>query len=222
MVSQRSSLSYLCLAAWLIAEDLLITNRHVLQPQFRVSLAARRASAPTEGRLRRGLTLLADFAYFVLGATPCAKHCVRIIDVPFIAPAEDPLDVAVLRIEPYRAAEPLRLKPLYGGSGMETYIVDHPAPLPIEALDEAVTAAFGNPDGTKRLSPGEFMFAADPQPCIMPHDCSTIGGHSGGPLMDLHDHRVAGLHFMGDPRNGNRAIHIDCLRRSSVSRLLAP
>ena len=38
------------------------------------------------------------------------------------------------------------------------------------------------------------------------HDCSTLGGNSGSPLIDLETHKVIGLHFGGIEKNANFAI----------------
>ena len=38
------------------------------------------------------------------------------------------------------------------------------------------------------------------------HDCSTLGGNSGSPVIDLETHRVIGLHFGGRYMEKNHAV----------------
>ncbi len=126
-------------------------------------------------------------------------------------------DVAVLRISPPAPAAitPLRLgedmpEPSAHGELEALYTVGHPGLISVGLLDAKARAVFGNPDGTKRLSPGRQMPGSA---TLTLHDCSTIGGFSGAPLLSFRTHEVAGLRCYGDPAEGNRAIEASELRR---------
>ena len=48
--------------------------------------------------------------------------------------------------------------------------------------------------GVKRLQPGTIVTESSE---IITHDCSTLGGNSGSPLIDLSTGEAVGLHFSG-------------------------
>ena len=71
----------------------------------------------------------------------------------------------------------------------------------------------------KRLQPGVITSWTDGADMFI-HDCSTLGGNSGSPVLDLEPHQVVGLHFGGRYLSGNDAIPLwrvdrDKLLRSS-------
>jgi V8-like Glu-specific endopeptidase len=53
------------------------------------------------------------------------------------------------------------------------------------------------------LAPGIVTYAAE---TLLAHDCSTLGGNSGSPVIELASGRVAGLHFGGQFREANLAV----------------
>jgi V8-like Glu-specific endopeptidase len=48
----------------------------------------------------------------------------------------------------------------------------------------------------KRLQPGQVIELSD-QARTFSHDCFTLGGNSGSPVVDLETFQVLGLHFAG-------------------------
>jgi hypothetical protein len=68
---------------------------------------------------------------------------------------------------------------------------------------DIVDMIFKRPLGTKRLSPGECNTLGD-DVCI--HDCSTMAGNSGSPVIDLKTGSVLGIHFQGGYRQRNEAV----------------
>lgn len=62
---------------------------------------------------------------------------------------------------------------------------------------------FGNRFGVKRIAPGEAIAEAGD---IFFHDCSTLGGNSGSPLLSMPDARAVGVHFAGTFLRRNEAI----------------
>jgi hypothetical protein len=186
--------------AWLIADDRVITNRHVLVSDdlnLLVSDGDRKKFGP-------GISMAIEFA--ADNRDPAASVRRNVTEVLYVSERQDPVDIAVLRIEGSNAAP---LKFATTAAPLNLFVVGHPA-LAL-AVPEKVRAVFGNPDGRKRVSfgkrldltlkPGEFL-----------HDASTIGGFSGGPVLGILDGTVAGLHYFGDPENGNMAITADTIR----------
>ena len=65
---------------------------------------------------------------------------------------------------------------------------------------------FGDKYNVKRLAPGQVMRVEDE---LLMHDCSTLGGNSGSPIVDLATGEVLGLHFSGVFLRENRGVPID-------------
>jgi hypothetical protein len=68
---------------------------------------------------------------------------------------------------------------------------------------------FGNKLGVKRLAPGEVIGG---RKSSIFHDCSTLGGNSGSPVVDIKTCSVVGLHCDGFFLARNEAIGTDVLR----------
>lgn len=60
----------------------------------------------------------------------------------------------------------------------------------------------------KRFSPGRLIATGD----ILSHDCTTLGGNSGSPLVSLDRGAVVGLHFAGAYRQSNSAVRVSTLK----------
>lgn len=90
-------------------------------------------------------------------------------------------------------------------TGTPVYVVGHPAWDGRRNDPEAMARLFFDVYNVKRLQPGEVM----PEECdaaTLAHDCSTLGGNSGSPVLSLSSHRVVGLHFGGRYGVGNYAV----------------
>lgn len=107
--------------------------------------------------------------------------------------------------------------------------MDHIAPLPLAAVDGAdgeTVATVGYPAydtrnahvhmeryfkglyDVKRFAPGLLIATGD----ILSHDCTTLGGNSGSPLLSLDSATVVGLHFAGAYRETNSAVRVSTLK----------
>lgn len=60
----------------------------------------------------------------------------------------------------------------------------------------------------KRFAPGKLIATGD----ILSHDCTTLGGNSGSPLLSLERKSVVGLHFAGAYRETNSAVRVSTLK----------
>lgn len=189
--------------AWLVREDLAVTNRHVLFPPLGgMRLARRLLGQPTAARLKSDVEVLVDFAF---DAGPQRSVQYAIDGVAFVAEERDPVDVALLKVRPLGDG---RRAPLALGADDfdqdHLYVVGHPGRM----LDvpEEVRAVFGDPDERKRASFGELMDPDPLHPGEITYDASTIGGFSGGCVLGFRAREVVGLHYYGDPLTGNRAV----------------
>lgn len=79
--------------------------------------------------------------------------------------------------------------------------------IPPEAR-EVEESYFSNVYGVKRLSPGQIDPASQvgfPE-WIVAHDATTLGGHSGSVLLDLGTGSAVGIHFRGEFKKANYAV----------------
>ena len=78
---------------------------------------------------------------------------------------------------------------------------------------------FGDIYNVKRFAPGLIM-QSDPGLLLM-HDCTTLGGNSGSPLIDIDRKAVVGLHFSGTFASGNSAVSVETLKQLQTGKLFA-
>ena len=163
-------------SAWLAAPNRAVTNRHVLLPEEEGAIRLVEEAADHSGmRLRKGCTVRIEFASD--DRTPGETMPRRVTDVLYVARPEDPVDIAVLAIEPYerpalavaRATDPVP---------HNLFVVGHPALM--ARIPAEVRAVFGHLDGRKRVSFGQRLAWQGPDGVIA-YDASTVGGYSGAP-----------------------------------------
>ena len=183
---------------WRLGPDLLVTNRHVAQTLVQdVSLAHGQCV------LDAGRPCIADF-----GMTDDPEGTTRfsVASIAYCAP--DPaIDVAVLRLQPDGRKFPDALDVSFDEArlgrqtdadppvfkGQPVYVVGHPL---LRLPTTQSLQVFGDADGLKRVSPG-FTTALQRASSSVDHDCSTLGGSSGSAVLDVHEHRVVGIHLGG-------------------------
>ncbi|MBO9575340.1 MAG: DNA/RNA non-specific endonuclease [Sphingobium sp.] len=78
---------------------------------------------------------------------------------------------------------------------------------------------FGDIYNVKRFAPGLIM-QSDPGLLLM-HDCTTLGGNSGSPLISLDQKAIVGLHFSGTFASGNSAVSVETLKQLQTGKLFA-
>lgn len=214
--------------AWRLGADLLVTNRHVAE-----KLAQDPTLAPDQWLLNPMCPFIADF-----GMTDDPDRTIRfkVASLIYCAPERE-IDVAVLRLQPDGQQFPDALEvsfdearlgrvvdgepPLF--KGQPVYVVGHPL-LRLPTMQSL--QVFGDADGLKRVSPG-FTTALLSECSSVDHDCSTLGGSSGAALLDVHEHRVVGIHLGGraDETGGvtekfNRAVATALLGTHPVGKML--
>jgi hypothetical protein len=99
----------------------------------------------------------------------------------------------------------------------DVYVVGYPAYDGRRNEPEPIRRIFMDLYNVKRLQPGRArgysaMYKA------LEHDCSTLGGNSGSPVIDLETHQVIGLHFGGRFGAANYAVPLWTLRDDPLLR----
>jgi Trypsin-like peptidase domain len=184
--------------ASLVAPTTLMTNRHVAQ-----EFCSRDGDTWT---FRQGMTSRIDFLE-ELGSTASLEF--QITEAIGI---HERHDLALLRVEsassdgqplpdplPVAASEPEDL------IERDVYVVGYPAWDGRRNEPEPIRRIFMDVFNVKRLQPGKAV-AYSTEYSAVEHDCSTLGGNSGSPVVDLETHQVIGLHFGGRYQVGNYAV----------------
>jgi len=195
---------------FLVAKDVVMTNRHV---------AVEFTSPRGNGRwgITPGMRARIDFREEHGVMHSSEFHIKGLIGI------HGSYDMALFRLEPAAGLpEPL---PLSSGPGRveelpgrTVYVVGYPAWDGRRNDPEPMQRLFANIYNVKRLQPGSVMrYLAGQQ--IFTHDCSTLGGNSGSPVVDLDSHGIIGLHFGGRYQQLNNAVALWDLRNDPLVQL---
>lgn len=167
---------------FVIDQNLLATNRHVL------SEAAFKDSRHG-WQFRERVSLKVDFAEEI-GVT----HS-REVAVTGIWGVHSHYDIAILRMGA-GCPPPLYYSPRPSRPGQEVVTIGYPAFDSRRNDAAAMHSVFRGIYDVKRLMPGEVM-GGGTDPFLVRHDCSTLGGNSGSPIIEPHTGHVVGIHFRG-------------------------
>lgn len=182
---------------FMIEPGLLVTNRHVAREfmvmkepyAFRTNVDSKSIKAWIDFREEH--------------KQPDEEEC-DITEAVYIAEEED-FDIAILR-SPSAANKVPPLK-LLSDPNPKAVVATIGYPWKdsrgLASIQEVITRIFGNIFGVKRISPGRLIEGSGQG--IIHHDCSTTGGSSGSPLIDVDTGSVIGLHFDG-ARKFNSAV----------------
>ncbi|WP_067028853.1 DNA/RNA non-specific endonuclease [Allomuricauda sp. CP2A] len=185
---------------WLYQDDYIITNRHVAQ-EFATRLGERFVFK--RNFLNEAYSCSIDFKEEL--NNPTSKSYV-IGKVLHIEP-ESGYDMAILQIvwDDNNAKFPsLELaNKLITDETIAT--IGYPARDSRTKIPEDQIRIFSDVFDKKRLAVGEIDYV-DPDKQFFIHDCTTLGGNSGSPIVDIETQKVYGLHFAGRERQGNFAI----------------
>lgn len=181
---------------WLVADDVVITNRHVAKEFTKQSGRTWVFEQNMKGRI--------DFREEFGGTTGSAEF--RLTEVIGV---HDDLDLALFRATKRSGSKslpaPLKLAPTTAKpkKGQEVYVVGFPASDSRRNDPDEMRRIFDNIYNVKRLQPGKLTGVSGSE---FKHDCSTLGGNSGSCVVDLESHRVIGLHFSGRYLEANKAV----------------
>jgi S1-C subfamily serine protease len=172
---------------FLVASNLLVTNTHVLDE---LSFGTR--------RLQKGQARVR----FREEHNSPTEASVDIVNVVAVHPS---LDMALLAVESEllagRPVLPIDTAEIQPGEDVVAigYPFDDKVRNPL-----FVGAVFGNQFGVKRAAPGEIIKTV---PNALFHDCSTLGGNSGSPIISMASNRVIGIHHTGFFTYRNEALN---------------
>ena len=160
---------------FLVRDDVLVTNKHVLD------------------FLSRGTRVLESSQSVVrFHAEFNPIEFENAVPVEEVIKVHETLDIALLRVNPPKRQV---LTIASAAPGLEDHVaaVGHPFDDPVNNPLFTRTI-FGDKWGVKRAAPGEVVSLSASS---VGHDCSTLGGNSGSPLMSLKTAEVVGLHSGG-------------------------
>lgn len=184
---------------WLVAEDIIVTNRHVAQEFARRGMNGFTFRPGINGG---PMTSRIDFLEEDQ-RTNSLEYTVS--SVLFIAPLSEP-DVAFMRLTRPATSRPLPppivlADVITGDEFIAT--IGYPARDSRVPDQDLVLKIFGDVYDKKRLAPGAIISVTADE---LQHDCSTLGGNSGSPAIDLSTGRALGLHFSGLFMQANFAV----------------
>lgn len=197
--------------AWVIAPQLVITNRHVAQ------LFA--DGYPNRKGYFTGQPIRATISFASDGVGSPNESAV-VTQVRYIAPAgADVPDIAILEVAG-AVPRPIEL-------GDDANVADWVGVIGYPARDsrngaDAQDRIFGSTYGVKRFAPGKVMQGPANTPFILAHDASTLGGNSGSAVVDLRSGKAVGLHFAGRQLVSNYAVKASKIKEILQSLGAAP
>ena len=194
---------------FLVHDNLIITNRHVLQ-------VTADFQADGEWRVKPGAAI--DFGHEFNARESLNRRALKRLVFAGPYPIRNfidhkKLDLALFELEPLdpAAAKPRLVLRIDGTADWnqpkrQMYIVGYPGSpalgqAPLTLLEQLFQSTFGH----KRLAPGELMTSqAGVHTWTVAHDATTLGGNSGSVVLLFDNEQVAaGLHYGGrwsDPR----------------------
>lgn len=183
---------------FLVSPSLIMTNRHVVE-NF--------AKPDTGWRFDPGVAAQIDFGERSRSPASNEFRLSKVVGV------HEKLDLALIRLdsEGRKLPDPLALaiSRRQKRVGRYVYAVGYPGFNPIATAESGFEAPkfFKNEFDIKRLSPGKVR-KLQSWATTFTHDCTTLGGSSGSPIIDLETHEVLGLHFTGKYLRANRAVEL--------------
>lgn len=188
---------------WLVDDDIVVTNRHVAG-----EFGTRGPAGFTFRRgwpdATKGMSSRIDFKE-ELGVAQANEF--RVLDILHIEEDDGP-DIALLKVERTASngrqlAGKLRLAGQRATEQQFVATIGYPAADSRVPDQDLVRRIFGDVYNVKRLAPGQVIRSADG---LVLHDCSTLGGNSGSPIVDLTTGEAIGLHFSGLFLKENRGV----------------
>lgn len=186
--------------AWMLDEDIMITNRHVAN-----TFARARAGEFVFRSRPSGLPYRADVDFYREYKRD-TELVTEIEEVLHIEPDEEGRpDMALLRVSRNGSLPmPLRISNRAPEPDEDVVTIGYPGNAPRSNDPTALEEYFEGIYGVKRLSPGRVSNVEKGRGLIN-HDCTTLGGNSGSPVIRVETGEVVGLHFAGAPEENNWA-----------------
>lgn len=173
---------------FLASDGVLVTNRHVLDALTKGTGVLEKGQAVVRLKYEHG-----------------AADTDAPVNITGVLAVHETLDIALLKVEKQKfndAWRPLLLDPKPLAAGHAVVAVGYP-------FDDSkrnplfISALFEGKFGVKRAAPGEVSGLGARS---IFHDCSTLGGNSGSPVLSMETARVVGLHRDGYFMYRNEAV----------------
>jgi len=184
---------------FLVSDGIVVTNKHVLDVLSKGTGVLEKGQGVMRFKFEAGI---AD------DEVPT--------NITGVVAVHDELDIALLKVEKQKftkARKPLTVDPKPVESGHPVVAIGYP-------FDDSkrnplfISALFGGKFGVKRAAPGEVS-STGPQSIY--HDCSTLGGNSGSPVLSMKTARVVGLH-----RDGYFLYRNEAVDGASLNKFIQP
>ncbi|MDB5581547.1 MAG: putative protease [Bradyrhizobium sp.] len=189
---------------WLVADDIIVTNRHVAEEFVTRGAGGLSFRMGDAGRINASIDFLEEF--------DCSATLVFELLAPLHIEPAPGADVAFFRVATVsgdtKLAQPI---PLAASIGLteNVAVIGYPgydSRIPEPSLMERI---YGGLYNKKRLAPGGITRVEATQ---VWHNCTTLGGCSGGALISLDTGEALGLHFSGTFLTTNYAVRADIVR----------
>jgi endonuclease G len=175
-----------------VAPDVLVTNRHVSE------------------MLKSSSGALECVVRFRVEADEYLRE--QVVKVSKLICDSTRTDVAALQLSEEVKSPPLPMERGRVDPGAQVTVVGHPFP-DNERNPNFISLVFGNEFYLKRASPGEVIPMRGKADASFDHDCSTLGGNSGSPIVSMASGKVVGLHREGSFLERNSGIGAASLLR---------
>lgn len=196
---------------WLVAEDVVVTNRHV------ASLIAQqdgRRFAFSRGVAGQPISSVFCTAHEFDDLAPDAARSFAVTDVLYIEPKSGPHDIAFLKVARRTSgvqAPFITIAPADADPDTRVLVVGYPARASRRVIpdQERMRELYRDRYDVKRAAPGLIMPSGND--ASGRHDCTTLGGNSGSVVLDMATGRAVGLHFAGLYQESNFAVRASVL-----------
>lgn len=191
---------------WLVAEDVIVTNRHVAEEFV--------AGGGDGLRFKMGAARRIEADIDFLEEIDNPHELVFAITRPLHVEPKPGPDVAFFRVAmtsgDARLAQPIKLAPAYRSdadlAALRLAVIGYPASDSRVPEPDLMRRIYGDVYDKKRLAPGGVTRIDETR---LWHDCTTLGGNSGSVVLDLDQGAAVGLHFSGAFLTTNYAVRAD-------------
>ncbi len=195
---------------WMIDEDVMITNRHVVNT-FAYNAKDRILFRNNPFGIPIGVQI--DFNEEYQSVNP--PYEVEVADVVHIEmEGQAHPDMALVRLKRVAGLpipQPIELSSRKVKRGDDIAVIGFPARDSGRNDPFVMNRLFKNIYNVKRLSPGKVTGVREDR-FILTHDCTTLGGNSGSVVINLADGLATGLHFAGSYKENNFAITSETIK----------